>query len=99
MGKTEMNLDELINLHQATGNYTDALSCYKMYDKDAYGHVDCYLKAGQQHTVLALASTFSTIDAEKEQLLLRFRLKQLGSLISGMTLRPMQKEFHLFRSW
>ena len=65
--KTDMSLDEMIQLHQATGNYTDALSCYKLFTTDPYGHVECFLRAGQPHTALALGATFSKLDDQTEK--------------------------------
>ena len=50
------SLGELIQLHEATGNYQDALSCYKLHPGDPFGHVQMYLNIDQPHTAAAMAA-------------------------------------------
>lgn len=96
----EPDLADLIQLHQATGKYHDALSCYQIYNQDPHGQIRCYLDLNQPQTARALGEHFmKTADQQLQADLVPLQVEAAWQLEQWEDVATLSKKEVQSSSW
>ena len=91
--KEEPEMTELIQLHQATGNHQDALSCYEISGQDPLGQIRCYLDLSQPQVAASVAANLvKQADAQLQQDLVPLQVEAAWQLEQWQDVSTLSKQ-------